>query len=153
MPPDPLSEITELAEQIVRPTHSEFEDLVQEGCLAYYEAIANGRTHASALRAAVTGMRAHLKEHRAYHRPLVVLHDNIISPAEPTYSRSGPDSIPERALAQLSALERKVLDLRYGLTEVASLTERQAAQRLGISKSAVHRAYQRAVEQLKDYNR
>ena len=65
------------------------------------------------------------------------------SPGFLAQARTG---IPENALAELSALERKVLDLRYGEDP---LTVRQTAERLGMSNSSVQRTYQRAKRKLR----
>ncbi len=54
-------------------------------------------------------------------------------------------------LHTLPAREQRVLELRYGLTGEAPLTQQQTARRLGISRSYVSRLEKRALNTLRKY--
>ena len=139
--PDPVPLIRKLAEEILSPRHALFEDTLQTGFLAYYEASGDPKAAASA------AMHGFLKKERRFQRGLVPLHDGIQPPPEDgDYFRSGPDSVPQNALAALSPREREVLELRYG---EEPLIVRQTAERLGMSSSSVQRTYKRAREKLR----
>ena len=51
-------------------------------------------------------------------------------------------------LAQLSGRERKVLELRYGLTDGVRQTQREISKKLGISRSYVSRIEKRAISKM-----
>lgn len=51
-------------------------------------------------------------------------------------------------LAQLSRRERRVLELRYGLTDGVRQTQREISKKLGISRSYVSRIEKRAISKL-----
>ena len=53
--------------------------------------------------------------------------------------------------AVLDAREREVITLRYGLSGCDPLTQREVADRLGISRSYVSRIEKAALETLKEY--
>lgn len=48
----------------------------------------------------------------------------------------------------LSPRERKIIELRYGLTGLAPLTQREVAQKLGISRSYVSRIEKKSLSTL-----
>ena len=50
----------------------------------------------------------------------------------------------------LDKRERLVIDLRYGLTGEAPLTQREIAQKCGISRSYVSRIEKKALEKLRE---
>ena len=52
------------------------------------------------------------------------------------------------SLAQLSGRERKVLELRYGLTDGVRQTQREISKKLGISRSYVSRIEKRAISKM-----
>jgi RNA polymerase sporulation-specific sigma factor len=49
----------------------------------------------------------------------------------------------------LTEREQEVISLRYGMTGAAPLTQREVAERLGISRSYVSRIETRALERLR----
>ena len=55
----------------------------------------------------------------------------------------------EYIMKNLSAREREILVLRYGLNGYAAITQREAAERLGISRSYVSRIEKNALEKIK----
>ena len=52
-------------------------------------------------------------------------------------------------MESLTPRERMILELRYGLDDKDSLTQREVAQKLGISRSYVSRIEKKAMSQLK----
>ena len=55
----------------------------------------------------------------------------------------------ERAVAALSARERQIMELRFGLTDGVERTQKEAADALGISQSYISRLEKRILHQLK----
>ena len=51
--------------------------------------------------------------------------------------------------SELDAREREIMILRYGLNERRPLTQRETAERLGISRSYVSRIEKAAIEKLR----
>ena len=47
--------------------------------------------------------------------------------------------------------EKEIIILRYGLYNTQPLTQREVAQRLGISRSYVSRIEKRVLEKMRDY--
>lgn len=147
-----LDEIRNITTRYLKPAHSLFEDAVSEAVLAFYDAketYHSDQEWIPHLQKTIKSQVAEfLRKERRFQRGLVPIRetDEPPDPAE-EFTWIGPDSIPERHLAALSEHEREVLDLRYGNDP---LTERATAERLGMSRSAVHRACQRAKKILKD---
>jgi len=57
----------------------------------------------------------------------------------------------QRVESELSARERQVLKMRYGLYEEEEYTQREIAKYLGISRSYVSRIEKSAIEKLRGY--
>ena len=75
LPSDPVPEITKLAEEIVRPGHGLFEDLVQEGYVAFFDARSQNVPIPEAMEAATDAMHDFLKKERRFQRGLVPLRE------------------------------------------------------------------------------
>ena len=54
-----------------------------------------------------------------------------------------------RAVAGLEAREREIIELRYGMNGQRELTQKEVADRLGISQSYISRLEKRIMQQLK----
>ena len=54
-----------------------------------------------------------------------------------------------RAVAALSARERQIMELRFGLTDGVERTQKEAADALGISQSYISRLEKRIIHTLK----
>ena len=52
---------------------------------------------------------------------------------------------------KLNARERKIITMRYGLDETMPITQREVAEKLGISRSYVSRIEKSALEKIKEY--
>ena len=55
-----------------------------------------------------------------------------------------------RAVAELSEREREIIELRYGMRGERELTQKEVADRLGISQSYISRLEKKIISQLKD---
>ena len=54
-----------------------------------------------------------------------------------------------RAVSNLSARERRIMELRFGLTDGVERTQKEAADALGISQSYISRLEKRIIQTLK----
>ena len=54
-----------------------------------------------------------------------------------------------RAVSSLSARERRIMELRFGLTDGVERTQKEAADALGISQSYISRLEKRIIQTLK----
>ena len=58
-------------------------------------------------------------------------------------------AVLRRAVAALSARERQIMELRFGLTDGVERTQKEAADALGISQSYISRLEKRIIHTLK----
>lgn len=85
----------------------------------------------------------------------ITLRDIIASSDEPIIDglikESGDRTVREAVNALLSALEKRVIILRFGLDDGIPLTQRETAKDLGISRSYVSRIEKRALKKLNSF--
>jgi RNA polymerase sporulation-specific sigma factor len=79
---------------------------------------------------------------------IISVDDNIIDEID---LKSKRDMIMWAIKHKLTPRERKIITLRYGLDDSAPITQREAAQKLGISRSYVSRIEKSALEKIKAY--
>ena len=72
--------------------------------------------------------------------------DNILFELEQLEERA----IIRRAVASLSEREREIIELRYGMNGERELTQKEVADRLGISQSYISRLEKKIISQLKE---
>ena len=72
--------------------------------------------------------------------------DNILFELEQLEERA----IIRRAVASLCEREREIIELRYGMNGERELTQKEVADRLGISQSYISRLEKKIISQLKD---
>ena len=79
---------------------------------------------------------------------VISVEDNIVDEID---LKSKREMIAQAVKHKLSARERKIITLRYGLDNTPPITQREVAQRLGISRSYVSRIEKSALEKIKEY--
>lgn len=79
---------------------------------------------------------------------VISVEDNIIDEID---LKSKREMIAWAVKHKLTARERKIINLRYGLDNAPPITQREVAQRLGISRSYVSRIEKSALEKIKEY--
>ena len=72
--------------------------------------------------------------------------DNILFELEQSEERA----IIRRAVASLSDREREIIEMRYGMNGERELTQKEVADRLGISQSYISRLEKKIISQLKE---
>ena len=77
---------------------------------------------------------------------VIATEDNILDNLD---IRLKSERLRKYMMETLSPLERMILELRYGLDGKDSLTQREVAQKLGISRSYVSRIEKKSMSQLK----
>ncbi len=77
---------------------------------------------------------------------VIATEDNILDDLD---IRLKSERLRKYMMEALSPRERMILELRYGLDDKDSLTQREVAQKLGISRSYVSRIEKKAMSQLK----
>ena len=79
---------------------------------------------------------------------IISVDDNIIDEID---LKSKRDMIMWALQHKLTPRERKIITLRYGLNDSIPITQREAAEKLGISRSYVSRIEKSALEKIKAY--